>query len=53
MEALKVVLVTVSISFVIAVAGTLAVTLGLDNLESMRQRWVARAKNGVKIAHAG
>jgi hypothetical protein len=53
MEVLKIVLVTVSISLGVAAVGTLLVSSGLDTLERMRQRWVARAEDAVKIAHAG
>ncbi len=53
MEVLKIVSVAVSISLGVAAVGTLVVSSGLDTLERMRQRWVARAESGVKIAHVG
>jgi hypothetical protein len=52
MEVLKIVSLTLAISLGIAAVGTLVVSLGMDPLERLRQRWVARASEAVKIVHA-
>jgi hypothetical protein len=51
-ETLKVLLLAVSISLGVALVGTLIVSLGMDSLERLRQRWVAREREGAKIVHA-
>ena len=52
MEVLKVVSLTVAISLAFATAVTLVVGLVLDPLERLRQQWVAREREAVKIVHA-
>jgi hypothetical protein len=51
-EVLKIVSLTVAISLGVAAVGTLLVSLALDPLERLRQRWVAREREAVKIVHA-
>jgi hypothetical protein len=52
METLKVLSLAVSVSLAVALVGTVIVSLGMDSLERLRQRWVAREREEVKIVHA-
>ena len=52
MEVLKVMSLTVAVSLAVATTVTLLVGLMLDPLERLRQRWVAREREGVKIVRA-
>ena len=52
MEAWKIISLTVTVSLAIAAAGAWLVSLALDPLEHLRQRWVAREREAGKVVHA-
>ena len=52
MEALRIVSLAVGISLGVAALGTLLMSLGMDSLERLRQRWVTREQDAIKIVHA-
>jgi len=51
MQALKVLAITVGVSVAVAGALTFLVSLAMNPLERMRQRWVEREREAVKVAH--
>jgi len=52
MEALRIVSLAVGISLGVAALSTLLISLGMDSLERLRQRWVTHERAAAKIVHA-
>ncbi len=52
MEVFKVVSLTIAVSLGVAAVVSWLVSLALDPLERLRQRWVARERESAKIVHA-
>lgn len=52
MEMLKTVSLALGLSLAMAASVTLLVSWGMDSLERLRQRWVTREGENVRILHA-